>query len=130
MMAEKSLIVAVQIKESALLFMPKGTCPRFTSWGIKDIEQLKQQAYTIASHPELVIKRAPTTNTVGRALLVIPKSVGNAPERNLLRRRIKAIIYEHELYKKGYDWLFYLRPSAKNLSFQQLAALILRACTA
>lgn len=110
--------------------MPKGTRPRFTSWSVKDIQQLRQQASTIASYPELVIKRAPTLHPVGRALLVIPKDIGTAPERNLLRRRLKSIIYEHELYKKGYDWLIYLRPSVKKLSFQQLATLLVQACTA
>jgi ribonuclease P protein component len=108
--------------------MPKGIRPRFTSWSVKDIQHFRQQAYTIASYPELVIKRAPASQPVGRALLVIPRDVGTAPERNLLRRRLKAIIYEHELYKKGYDWLIYVRPSAKQLSFQQLVTLLVRAC--
>lgn len=109
--------------------MPKGIVSALTTWSSKEIAALHKQAQTIASYPELVIKRAPASSSLGRLLLVIPKKVGTAPERNLIRRRLKAIVYENHLYTKGFDWIFICRPSVKKLSFQQLASLIINACT-
>ena len=109
--------------------MPKGILSTLTKWSDRAIYLLYKQASTIASHPELVIKRAPSSDTIGKFLFVIPKKVGTAPERNLIRRRLKAIVYEHQLYTKGYNCLFLIKPSAKNLSFGQLAELVIKACS-
>jgi ribonuclease P protein component len=129
MMGVKLLTAVVQKNEDVLLFMPKREHSH-TSWTTKEIIALHRQAITVASYPELVAKRAPTSGSQGRMLLVIPKKVGTAPERNLLRRRMKAIMYENKLYERGYDWLFFFQSAVKKWSFQQLASVIITICTA
>ena len=56
------------------------------------------------------------------------RKVGNAPERNKLRRQIKNIFFENKLYEMNYDWIAILRPTIKELTFDQLKELILTPC--
>jgi ribonuclease P protein component len=53
--------------------------------------------------------------------------VGNAPERNLLRRQLKAIFYEEKLFERGFECIIILRKEAVPLSFAQLKELLLDA---
>lgn len=129
-MAEKLSIDGVLPKENVLASMPKGIVSALTTWSKQEIDSLYNRAQIVVSYPELLIKRAPASLSYGRILVVIPKKVGTAPERNLVRRRIKAIVYENQLYTRGFDWVFISRPLIKKLSFQDLTTLIINACTA
>jgi ribonuclease P protein component len=64
---------------------------------------------------------------VGKILIVIPRRVGKAPERNKIRRRIKAIFYEKQLFKKHVSSILLVYPQAKQLSFERLSTFLCKA---
>ncbi len=100
------------------------TITQFTK---SEIDTLFKTGRRVARQTGITLLRAPRQAEFGRVLIIIPKRVGNAPVRNKLRRQIKALFYENELYKKEYDWAAILRPGATDLSFAQLQELFLKA---
>ncbi|MBI2353049.1 ribonuclease P protein component [Candidatus Dependentiae bacterium] len=77
----------------------------------------KNQALTFLIHPKMA--------QFGRILISIPKKYGNAPERNLIKRRLKSLFIEEKWYEKPYDFAFMVKPQAKDLSFAQLKEIML-----
>jgi ribonuclease P protein component len=51
--------------------------------------------------------------------------VGNAPERNKIRRQIKSIFYEEKLFELSYDYVIIVYKQILRLSFQELKTLLL-----
>lgn len=129
-MVVKSSIVAVQKKENGFLLannhMPR-IARQMTLWSRKEIEILFKQAKRVYKNSGLDILVTPRSHhDYARLLIIIPKRVGNAPQRNLLRRRIKAIFFENKLFSGNFDWLFIVKPSLSLVSFATLQELILR----
>jgi len=58
----------------------------------------------------------------------VSRSVGNAVERNRVRRRLRAIVRNAELTPGSY--LVSVAPAAATLSFDELAGHVRRACEA
>ena len=59
--------------------------------------------------------------------ITIPKKVGNAVIRNKLKRQIKNIIMENELYiQKNYNYVIIIKEPAKNLQYQILEEELLK----
>ena len=98
-----------------------------TRWQRNEIIATFKRARKVLSIPELDIRLAPAVLTYGRILIIIPKKVGSAPQRNLLRRRIKMLYYENEWYTKKFDWIIFLKPKAVECSFIQLQAFLSQA---
>ncbi len=67
---------------------------------------------------------APRLFEFGRILVITPRKTGNAPERNKIRRRLKAIFYEEKLYEQPYDCIIIVRKEAIQLSFDQLKKIL------
>lgn len=93
---------------------------KLSSFTRQEVTELFSRARAKFKMPGLRILRASTTHTQGRILIVIPRKVGTAPERNLIRRRIKAIYREHKLYLYGCDCVALIGPECKVISFDQL----------
>ena len=54
--------------------------------------------------------------------ITIPKKVGNAVIRNKLKRQIKNIIMENELYiQKNYNYVIIIKETALDLTYQVLS---------
>jgi ribonuclease P protein component len=70
---------------------------------------------------------APQQRDIGHILIIVPRAVGSAPERNKIRRQIKSIVYEHKLYERGIDCIAIVKKEAKALTFDQLKELVLQA---
>lgn len=89
-----------------------------------EIKALFLNARTVLKEKGLELRRATTTHPHGRILIVVPKKVGSAPERNLIRRRIKAIFYQEKLYQQIVDTIIFVSRNATNLSYQELKVLL------
>lgn len=95
-----------------------------TQWTRPEIDQLFATAKRIVSHPTCDIKIAQAHKSYGRLLIIIPVSVGKAHERNLMRRRFKALFYEQRLFEKGYDWIVFVKKPAVKMPFSELSLLV------
>jgi|SRR3989337_4582614 len=60
----------------------------------------------------------------GRLLIITPAQSGTAVERNRIRRRLKAIFYEHKWYQYPYDVALRISKEAMTLTFDQLHTLL------
>jgi ribonuclease P protein component len=74
--------------------------------------------------PGLRILRAPMSGTTGRVLIVTPRKAGSSPERNLLRRRVRAIYREGKLYLHPYDSILLIGKECLLIPFEELRQLI------
>jgi ribonuclease P protein component len=68
---------------------------------------------------------APKLTTWGRLLVVTPRRSGNAPQRNKIRRRLKAIFYEEKLFERGYDCVIFVKKEGINLGFDELKLMVM-----
>jgi len=93
----------------------------------KDIDQLFKVARRVIEHPGLHILIAPKQKEFGRILIIIPRKVGSAPERNKIRRRIKSIFYEEKLYERGSDCIAIIKPEGSKITFEELKKLMIEA---
>ncbi len=62
----------------------------------------------------------------GKLLIVIPRKAGKAHERNLIKRRIKAIYYEEKLYEKSIISIILVREEATKISFEELKKFLVK----
>ena len=99
-----------------------------TLWTKQEISTLFKSAQRLCWHTGLDVRVAPAKQEHGRILIITPKKMGNAPERNRVRRRIKALFYENKLYECGFDWIFFAKPGISTLTFSQLQEFILETC--
>ena len=93
----------------------------------REIDFLFQHARRIVRTGFCTILAAPRQAEFGRMLIVTSRKVGNAPERNLIRRRIKAIVYEEKLFEHSFDCAVIAQKKLTELSFDQLKILIIDA---
>lgn len=100
-----------------------------TKFKQNEIRVLFKKAQTVLKHTALHILATTTEQEISRVLLIIPKKVGNAPDRNKIRRRLKALFYEKQLYKDEYDYIIMVKKKAVSLSFEQLKKLLEQAVT-
>lgn len=78
-----------------------------------------------ASGLEIKSKEKKSKEKISRLLLIIPKKIGPAPRRNLIRRRIKSIFYQEKLYLLNNDLLIFIKKDIVNLTFQDLKKILL-----
>jgi len=71
------------------------------------------------------IKMATVPQERGHLIVITPRAVGNAPQRNRIRRRIKAIFHEHKLLQKDTVWLFFIKKEGISLEFSDLLKIVL-----
>ncbi len=103
--------------------MPRiaGKITRFTK---KEIDKLFATAQRRVKSPALIILLGPRQKDFGRILIIASRKVGNAPERNKVRRRLKSIFYEEKLYEAPYDCIVIVKKEAVILSFKALKKLL------
>lgn len=91
-----------------------------TQFKRKEISFLFEHAIRIKQSSSFVLLRAKQQGAFGRILVINSKKVGNAPARNLLKRRIKSLFYSAKIDQKGFDWVFIARQKATTLSYVAL----------
>lgn len=104
-----------------------GIAKRLSKFTKREIDHLFKHARRVFRSPECTILLAPRQDVFGRVLIVTSRKVGNAPERNLIRRRIKSIFYEEKLYDRSFDCVIIAQKKLTDLSFDELKKLILNA---
>lgn len=102
---------------------------QITAFTEKEVAEVFKKAKTKINQDGLVILIAPKVENkdFGRILIIIPKRVGTAPQRNLTRRRLKSIFYEEKLYQLEFDCIVIVRREAIELTFDQLKAILMKA---
>jgi len=98
---------------------------QITHFTKKEVDYLFEHARRIFKNDAFVILAAPRQLLFGRVLIITAKKVGNAPERNKIRRQIKSIFYEEKLYQLPYDYAIIVKKSAIALSFTEIKALLI-----
>ncbi len=126
MMVEKSSIDAAQKAENVLRSVSNSTpaVRSLSSFQTTEIRQLFAQARLALKVPGLEIRTSPAHKPFGRILVVVPRRVGSAPQRNLIKRRLKALFYENRLFEHKKDFLIFVTADATHLTFAQLRALM------
>jgi ribonuclease P protein component len=66
-------------------------------------------------------------NDQGSLLIMIPRASGKAHDRNLFRRRVKAIFYGDKLYTIPSTWILLVQKQAIDLSFDQIRKFLMEA---
>jgi ribonuclease P protein component len=74
-----------------------------------------------------VVLIAKNARSPGRVGFTVPKNVGKAHVRNLVKRRLRHIIHEHLFMLEKRDLVVLALPEAANASFQDLQKDIERA---
>jgi len=93
-----------------------------------EIDHLFRHARRIVRTQACTILVAPRQkDDYGRVLVIASRKVGNAPERNLIRRRIKSIFYEEKLFALKFDCVVIAYKQLITLPFDQLKSLLLSA---
>jgi ribonuclease P protein component len=100
---------------------------RFTP---REVQAVFAQGKRYSFSPGLTFVIAPGLKALGRILVVTPRKLGNAIERNTLRRRFKAAFVENNLAAENYDVIVLSRRKVLALTYQQLVALLLAAFAA
>lgn len=95
---------------------------RFTK---KEINAVFEAAFSVYKDEFITILAArPSIKKYGRALFVTRKRIGNAPQRNLIRRQIKSIIIENKLYSQQQDTIFIIKSLQNKPNFDEIAKIV------
>jgi|SRR5579872_4856778 len=97
------------------------------SFSTREIRHIFSVARRVVHHPGLDILIAPKSGPIARLLVVTPRRVGNAPERNKIRRRLKAIFHEEKLAQGILDCVVVVKVTGKELTFDELKKLLVGA---
>jgi len=100
---------------------------KITIFTKKEIKYLFEHARCLVKNKYCLILSAPRQLEYARILIVIPKKVGNAPERNKIRRQIKSIFYEEKFFELLFDYAIIFYKPTLELSFNELKAMITHA---
>lgn len=95
-----------------------------TKFTKQEIDTFFKTARRVKQAAGFIVLKSPRQSTRGRILIIIPKKVGSAPQRNKLRRQIRSIFYEQRLYEGDYDWAVLVKPPIKPLTFAQIKELL------
>lgn len=90
----------------------------------RELSVLFKKARRVLTQPGFHILVAPATRPYGRILVVTSRKIGNAPERNKIRRRLKAIFYEERLFEKLLDCIVIVKSAGVHADFVVLKKLL------
>ncbi len=99
---------------------PPSLARAITFFSPQDRKKLLHQARTIFKHAGLEIRMKSTQHPFGRILIITPKKMGAAPQRNLIKRRLKALFYEEKFYQKGFNLVIFCRKGSASIPFTEI----------
>ena len=98
-----------------------------TRWKKNEGVRAMRRSRLISHTRAIDIRVLPKTAPVARLMVITPRASGNAVQRNLFRRRVRAIFYESSLYQGTNDWLVFAKSGISGISFEQLCAILAEA---
>lgn len=106
--------------------MPRIT-KQISSFTQSEIKELFKTTRIVINQEKIVMRVGPAKKEIGRLLLVISRKVGSAPQRNLLRRRLKSIFYQDKFYTLHKDCIIIARPGITTIPYEELRTLLQQA---
>ena len=103
------------------------TAPRLTTLTREEVDTFFEVAKCALRKPGFTILAAPATKSYGRILVITRSNIGSAPDRNKVKRQLKAIFYEEELFKRGHDIAIVVKKEGLSASFTELQVLLSKA---
>lgn len=101
--------------------------PRHRSvWAKAEIAKVLKQARRCLKHSGLDILLHPCAAKKGRIVVITPRSIGVAVERNRIRRRLKSLFYKQFL-DLGFDCIVIAKKPGVKLTSEQLGELLMKA---
>lgn len=102
---------------------------RLSKFSKKELDSFFKDAKCVHKSQAFTILMRPTSNPHGKILPIVSRKYGNAPSRNLLKRRLKNIFQNEELYKNQKIIVVIARSAGKKLSFQELRSILVSAAS-
>lgn len=85
-----------------------------------EVKDILKHGKRVLKTPECDFILAPQKKDGGRILVITPRKIGKAAQRNKVRRRLKALFYEGSFFNRGYDCVVIVKPSGIDASFDLL----------
>jgi ribonuclease P protein component len=98
--------------------------PYLSNLSKNEIKTVFKKARRVLRDPGLDVLLYPSPTNFGRILVVTSRKVGNAPQRNKVRRRLKALFYKETFYEHKLDCFVIIKKPGINYSSEQLQKLI------
>lgn len=95
----------------------------------KEVVTLLKKGKRVCKDVGLDIISAPATLEFGRILVITPRKAGNAPARNKIRRRLKALFYQKKLYERLTDICIIIKKPGITYTSDQLEQFLDRVFT-
>ena len=89
--------------------MPFKTASELTKFSKLEIADLFGKIKLRFRKLGLEIMLAPRSLDYARLLMCVARRFGNAPQRNLFKRRVRAIFYENQLFKRDFDLIIVVK---------------------
>lgn len=103
------------------------SAPReLTSFTQNEIDYAFKNARRVIAHPGIQLLLAPKQKEKGRILVIASRKIGNAVERNKLKRQIRSIFTENKLFEFPFDCIVLFKKRSE-FSFDELKTIILKA---
>lgn len=97
-----------------------------TRWDKVEATTAIKKSKRIYSSKFFDIRCGKKTKQFARVLVVTPRKSGKASQRNLFRRRVKALFHTYAMHQGDTDWIFFAKPGIAELSYTQLCDILLK----
>lgn len=88
-----------------------------------EVKTILKRGKRVLKTPSCDIIMAPKAHENGRILVITPKRIGKASQRNKVRRRIKALFFEQKFYERGYDCVAIIKQEGIDTPFDELVSI-------
>ena len=78
----------------------------------QEVTSFFDSAHALKKTREYTCLLSPRQKDSARILIVTPRASGSAPERNLIKRRLRSLFYENKMYDGPYDCAMIIKPHA------------------